>query len=110
MRQQFKPVSHSLGKSLSLLGFSGKQVVWLGMIFFLTFFPFLLASVIFKLSIYPGLCVAIWAALTCTFLSGAKPYKFWSKIYPPRPYWVRGQARYTSPISKVRLGVKKVKR
>ncbi len=106
MQKQFKQVSQSLGKSLSFGSFSGKQAIVLGGVFSLTFF---LTSIVFGFSIYTGLCTGAWAGLICAFLSGTRPHKYWSKIYPSVPFWIRGQARYTSPVAKARLGAKKVK-
>ena len=106
MPKRHKPVSQTLGKSLSFGSLSGQQGIILGGVFSLTFF---FTSIVFDLSIYTGLAVACWAGLTCAFLSGAHPYKYWSRIYPfGVPYWNRGHARYSSPISKEHLGSKKV--
>jgi hypothetical protein len=104
--KEFKPVSQSLGKNLNFGSFSGKQAIILGGVFSLTFF---FTSIIFGLSIFTGLCTSLCTALTCAFLSGSKPYKYWSKIYPFVPCWVKGQVRYTSPVSKERLGSRKIK-
>jgi hypothetical protein len=104
--RQFKAVSQSLDRSFNLLGFSGKQLVWLGGVFSVTSF---LVSGIFGASLVVGLGIGAWAGLTCAFLSGKYPHKYWSRIYPPVPYWVKGQARYTSPVAKARLGAKKLK-
>jgi hypothetical protein len=104
-RHEFKPVSQSLGKPLSFGSFSGKQAIILGLVFSVCF---LSLSGFFGVSIFIGLCISIWAALTCALLSGSNPYRYWSKIYPPVPYFVRGQARYVSPVQKERLGTRTV--
>lgn len=105
MKQEFRQVSQSLGKNLSFGSFSGKQAIILAGVFTTAFF---VAAPVTN-DAYKSLAIATWAGLTCAFLSGAHPHKFWSKLYPETPYWVRGQARYTSPIQKARLGSKKVK-
>jgi Helicase HerA, central domain len=106
-QDKHKSVSRILGKSLNFGSFSGRQTIILGGAFSLTFF---LTSIVAGLSIYTGLGAGVWAGLTCAFLSGAHPHKFWSKIYPfSVPYWNRGHARYSSPISKEHIGSKKVK-
>jgi|UPI00031D9B43 hypothetical protein len=106
MKKQFKQVSHSLGKNLNFGSFSGKQAIVLAGVFS---FTFLFTYIILGLSIYIGLGASTWSGLTCAFLSGSKPHKFWSRIYPPVPNWVRGQARYVSPIYKTLLGSKRAK-
>ncbi len=106
VRDEFKPLSQSLGKILSFGCFSGKQAVILGLVFSLSF---LVISGVFGVSIYIALCVSLWSSLTCALLSGSKPYRYWSRIYPPVPYFVRGQARYTSATTKEHLGVKQIK-
>lgn len=105
MQPKYKQVSRSLGKSLSFGSFSGRQAIILGSVFSLGFF---LTSLLgFPTS--TSIAVAVWTGLTCAFLSGTKPYKYWSNIYPLTPFWVKGQARYISPVKKDRLKSKKVK-
>lgn len=104
MQKKFKPVSQSLGKNLSFGSFSGKQAIILGSVFSVgTFIPSLLG-----LSMTASIAVGSWAGLTCALLSGSKPYKYWSKIYPLTPHWVRGQARYKLATEKTKVGAKKV--
>ena len=105
MQPKFKQVSRSLGKNLSFGSFSGRQAIILGSAFSLGFF---LTSLL-GFSTTTSIAVAAWAGLTCAFLSGTKPYKYWSNIYPLTPFWVKGQARYISPVKKDRLKSKKVK-
>ncbi len=106
MTEEFKQVSQSLGESPQFGIFSGKQFVVVSAIF-VTIFGIL--TPIFGVSIFYSLSIATWASVTCGLLSGNNPHKFWSKFYPPIPYWVRGQARYISPLTKERLGNQRVK-
>ncbi|MBA3920205.1 MAG: DUF87 domain-containing protein [Nostocaceae cyanobacterium] len=104
MKREFKQVSQSLGKNLSFGSFSGRQAIILGGVFTVTFF----GTAILTQSAYTSTAVGAWFGLTSAFLSGKYPHKFWSKIYPSVPYWVRGQARYVSPVRKARIGSLKV--
>jgi len=106
MTEEFKRVSQSLGESPQFGIFSGKQFVVLSSVFVAVFG---LLTVICGVPIFWGLSVATWASVTCGLLSGDKPHKFWSKLYPTVPHWVRGQARYSSPVTKDKLGFKHVK-
>lgn len=106
MKEKFKPNNQSLGKFSGIGLFSAKQLLWSGGVFILTL---LLTHALFGLSIYIGVLLSFWTGLSVAFLSGSKPYRFWSLLFPSIPYWIRGQSRQISPISRERLGAKKVR-
>lgn len=107
MKEKFKFINQSLNKNLGIGWFSAGQLLWSGGVFVTTLF---LSHALLGLSLYIGLLLSTWLGLTVAFLSGSKPYRFWSQIYPfIVPHWIRGQVRQVSPISRERLGAKKVR-
>lgn len=103
-KQEFKQINQSLGESAQIGLFTGGQFVIFGVIFGSTFF----LSITLGISLLWSILLGLWASITVLILSGNKPYLFWSKVYPSVPSWTRGYARYSSPQSKKKLGVKKV--
>ncbi|MBD2302259.1 helicase HerA domain-containing protein [Nostoc sp. FACHB-190] len=106
MKEEIKKVNQSLGESPKFGPFTGRQFVIFAGGFSLIFG---LLYLILGLDIFWSLGFAFWASLSVAFLSGDKPYLYWSKIYPIVPKWTRGYATYTSPQHKKKVGTRRVK-
>ncbi|ACC85367.1 helicase HerA domain-containing protein [Nostoc punctiforme] len=106
MKQEIIKVNQSLGESPKFGPFTGRQFVIFAGVFCVVFG---LLCLILGLDIFWGLGLAFWASLSVAFLSGDKPYLYWSKVYPILPRWTRGYANYTSPQHKKKVGTRKVK-
>ncbi len=66
-------------------------------------------SLVIGVSLFLGISIGLWAGITVTLLSGEKPHRFWSKVYPFKPKWIRGHVNFTSSFDKKKLGKKRVK-
>lgn len=103
--KEIKQVNQSLGKSAPIGIFTGFQFAVVIPLFGLGFF----SSFALGLNLAWSILIGCWLSATALALSGKKPHLFWSKIYPIVPVWSRGYARYLTPQSKNRVGVKKIR-
>ncbi len=104
--KQLKLVNQSLGQSPRFGPFSGQQFAAVSASFSVIFG---VLRLVIGIDIFISLGMAVWVAMTIAFLSGDNPHKFWSKLYPGVPYWIRGYAKYSSAIEKKKVGTKKVR-
>lgn len=104
--KEIKQVNQSLGKSASIGIFTGFQFAIVIPLFGTGFF----ASFAIGLNLAWSILIGCWFSGTALALSGKKPHLFWSKIYPIVPVWSRGYAKYSTPQSKNRVGVKKLRK
>jgi hypothetical protein len=103
---QAKQINQSLGQSPRFGPFSGQQFVMLAAGFSVVFGVF---QLLLGLNIFVSLALSSWTGLTVAFLSGDRPHKFWSRVYPRVPCWTRGYAKYFSAQEKKKVGSKQVK-